>query len=115
MAAAMHAAIDHIDGALGLWPVFDLVAETLSVREIVEVIKMLFGVEIGMEHQNVWRPTHGGLGLQQVGLVPGEDCPRVELSTDAVPAEFARLPQSMASHDGVPKQAPSCSYLAETS
>ena len=58
MAAAMHAAIDHIDGGLGLWPVFDLVAETLSVREIVEVIKMLFGVEIGMEHQNVSGDQH---------------------------------------------------------
>jgi nucleoside-diphosphate-sugar epimerase len=45
IATAFVAAIERLDGSLGTWPVFDLVTETLSVKEIVEAARTALGSE----------------------------------------------------------------------
>ena len=49
-AAGLHAAIDRIHGHLGTWPVFDLVTETVGVRDIVEAAKSSLGVTAEVEY-----------------------------------------------------------------
>jgi hypothetical protein len=43
VAAGFHAAIDRIDGRLGGWFVFDLVAETIDIQEIIVRVKARLG------------------------------------------------------------------------
>lgn len=53
VAAALHAAIDQIEGRLGNWPVFDLVAETIRTTEIIEAAMPVFDLDEGVEVQYV--------------------------------------------------------------
>ena len=49
VASAMHAVTDRVLGLLGSWPVFDLVSETVSVKEVVEGARGVLGVEARLE------------------------------------------------------------------
>ena len=49
VASGMHAVTDRVHGPLGSWPVFDLVAETVGVREVVEGARDVLGVEAGLK------------------------------------------------------------------
>ncbi|KAL5358548.1 hypothetical protein BJX96DRAFT_183016 [Aspergillus floccosus] len=49
-ASGLHAAIDRLRGQLGSWPVFDLLAETVSITEIMQCSKEVFGVRGPIEY-----------------------------------------------------------------
>ncbi|KAJ5233000.1 hypothetical protein N7468_005956 [Penicillium chermesinum] len=65
VAAGFHAAIDRIDGQLGSWPIFDLVAETVSVVEITENVRELYGVKAPLEYTG----AQGNVFFEALGLV----------------------------------------------
>ncbi|KAL4747589.1 hypothetical protein BDW72DRAFT_182419 [Aspergillus terricola var. indicus] len=72
VAAGFHEAIDRIDGGLGGWPVFDLVAETVGIQEIIEGVKAALGVAAEAEYTG----THGDVFLEAMGLVSKNDAAR---------------------------------------
>ena len=87
MAAALHAAIDRIDGRLGSWPVFDVVAETLSVAQILETIKGLFGVAIRMESHGTPENPH----TEILGRVGRPDSSRARIVLEWTPKRMQFL------------------------
>ncbi|KAL4759517.1 uncharacterized protein BDW70DRAFT_151601 [Aspergillus foveolatus] len=64
VAAGFHAAIDRIDGRLGGWFVFDLVAETIGIQEIIVGIK----AALGLAAEVAYTGTHGDAFLEAIGL-----------------------------------------------
>ncbi|KAJ5660195.1 NAD dependent epimerase/dehydratase family protein [Penicillium longicatenatum] len=74
VAAGYHAAIDHIDGRLGSWPVFDLITETVSVVEVLENVKTALGVDAPLEYTG----THGNPFLEALSLVSKSDASRAK-------------------------------------
>ncbi|EAU30737.1 conserved hypothetical protein [Aspergillus terreus NIH2624] len=64
VASGVHAAIDRLGGQLGSWPVFDLLAETVSITEIMECSKEVLGVGGSIECF---------AGKNTVGMVAEED------------------------------------------
>ncbi|KAL4737623.1 hypothetical protein BDV11DRAFT_216610 [Aspergillus similis] len=72
VAAGFHAAIDRIDGRLGGWPGFDLVAETIGIQGIIEGVKAALGVAAEVENTG----THGGAFLEAMNLVSKNDAAR---------------------------------------
>ena len=49
VAAGMHAVTDRVLGLLGSWPVFDLVSETVGVKEVVEGARDVLGVKAPLQ------------------------------------------------------------------
>ncbi|KAL6232875.1 hypothetical protein BDW75DRAFT_246880 [Aspergillus navahoensis] len=72
VAAGFHAAIDRIDGRLGAWPVFDLVAENIGIQEIIEAVKAALGVTAEVEYTG----TQGDAFLEALSLVSKNDAAR---------------------------------------
>ena len=59
-----HLAIDRIHGLLGDWPVFDLVAETVLVRDLMEGAKKSFGLKGKLEYAGTQdNPFYEAMGL----------------------------------------------------
>ncbi|KAL3474743.1 hypothetical protein BJX99DRAFT_231231 [Aspergillus californicus] len=71
VAAGLHAAVDRIHG-LGTWPVFDLVAETVGVRDIVEAAKSGLGVTGAVEYTG----TQGDVMLEAMSAVGNSEAGR---------------------------------------
>ena len=63
--SGMHAIVDRIDGRLGTWPVFDLIAETCSVTEIIEAFKLAVGVKAEVEYIGAGdNPFYQAMGIK---------------------------------------------------
>ena len=72
VAAAFHAAIDRIDGRLGDWPVFDVVAETVSLADIVHGTLEALGLKASVDFAG----TGGDVFLEGLGLRTNGDAAR---------------------------------------
>ncbi|MCJ1468243.1 hypothetical protein MMC07_006871 [Pseudocyphellaria aurata] len=63
--SGMHAAVDRVHGLLGSWPVFDLVGETVQVREVMEGIRAVLGLTAELEYVG----TQSNPFFEAMGLV----------------------------------------------
>ncbi|KAK1141738.1 hypothetical protein N8T08_008836 [Aspergillus melleus] len=74
-ATAVHSIIDRLDGRLGAWPIFDLVAETVSIVEIMEAAKAVLDVNASVEYTG----THGNPFLEALSLVCNSNASRAKI------------------------------------
>lgn len=72
VAAAFHAAIDRLDGRLGDWPVFDVVAETVSLADVVRGTLESLGLKASVNFAG----TGGDVFLEGLGLRANGDAAR---------------------------------------
>lgn len=62
--SGLHLAIDRVHGLLGSWPVFDLIAETVLVRDYMEGAKKILGLKAKLEYVgNQDNPYFEAMGL----------------------------------------------------
>lgn len=67
-AAAFHAAIDRLDGRLGDWPVFDVVAETVELKDIIQATLDAQKLKASVDFVGTGgSPVLEGLGLRSNG------------------------------------------------
>ena len=72
VAAAFHAAIDRLDGSLGDWPVFDVVAETVGLADIVHGTLETLSLKASLNFAG----TGGDVFLEGMGLRANGDAAR---------------------------------------
>ncbi|THW72989.1 NAD dependent epimerase/dehydratase family protein [Aureobasidium pullulans] len=72
VASAFRAAIDRLDGRLGDWPVFDVVAETISLESIIEGTTEAVGLKTSVDFIG----TGGDVFLEAMGLRANVDSSR---------------------------------------
>lgn len=62
--SGVHGVIDRVHGLLGSWPVFDLIGETVLLRDIMDGAKKSLGVKASLEYAG----TQGNPFLEAIGL-----------------------------------------------
>lgn len=68
VASGVHAVTDRIHGLLGSWPVFDLVSETVMVKDVVEGARDALGVEAPLKYigsQNQFHEAMNGVANEK--------------------------------------------------
>ena len=61
--SGIHAVTDRIHGLLGSWPVFDLIAETLPISDIMNGTKAALGVEPPLSYIGAQNPFHEAMSV----------------------------------------------------
>ena len=73
--SGVHGATDRIHGLLGSWPVFDLVGETVLLRDIMDGAKKVLGVKAALEYAG----TQGNPFLEAIGLTTNNQSSRAAI------------------------------------
>lgn len=85
VAAAFHAAVDRLDGRLGDWPVFDVVAETVSLADMMQCTLKALGLNADVKFAG----TGGEAFLEGLGLRANGEAARAQTVLGWVPMRRA--------------------------
>ena len=61
--SGMHAVTDRIHGLLGSWPVFDLIGETVLIKDVMEGTRAALGVEAPLNYIGSQNPFHEAMSV----------------------------------------------------